>query len=96
MFKVGPKIRTLVKFKLGPKIRTSVKLGPKIRTLVKLNSQRGAKGNYSKFGCSYKNFSLRKSLISDAVHCKIASCKLHMHMSLTEDINEINEIPPQS
>ena len=51
---------------------------------------------YFKFGCSYKNFSLRKSLISDAMHCKIASCKLHMHMSLTEDINEINEIPPQS
>ena len=47
-----------------------------------------------KVGSSYKNFSLGKSLISDATHRKI--CKLHMHMSLTEDINEINEIPPQS
>ena len=48
-----------------------------------------------KVGSSYKNFSLGKSLISDATHRKVASCKLHMHMSLTEDINEINEIPPQ-
>ena len=47
-----------------------------------------AKGDYFKFGCSYKNLSLRKSLISDAMHCKIASCKLQV--SLTEDINEIN------
>ena len=50
------KKKYVIRYKLLGTVHT--RKGPKIRTLVKLNSWRGAKGNYFKFGCSYKNFNL--------------------------------------